>query len=265
MIIAQISDPHIQLDYEPAVTQLQRAIEHLLQLPTRPDVVMITGDCTNNGTVAEYELFREAIGALPMPTFVIPGNHDNREHMLAVIGEQGQAQLPGYMQYVVDVGPLRLIALDTNIPGQGGGAQDPEQLEWLAQRLEEAPDRPTLIFMHHPPFRTGFRAYDQIGLADAEAFGALIARHPQIELIGAGHVHATMVRRFYGTLALTCPAIYEQMLPDESQRERLVVQKQPPQCFLHIWDEQSGLTSYASQIGQHGPSVTVFDGQRWVG
>ncbi len=130
---------------------------------------------------------------------MIPGNHDNRINLREVVGDQGTAMLPGFVQYVVDAGPVRLIAHDTNVPGQGGGELCAERLDWLDQRLAEEPMRPTLIAMHHPPFLTGLAALDQIGLANADAFAAVIARHPQVERIVAGHVHSMMLRRFHGT------------------------------------------------------------------
>jgi Icc protein len=264
MIIAQISDPHISVENEPTALHLQRAVDYLMRLPTTPDVVIITGDCVNGGSVAEYQRFRDLLRPLTMPVYVIPGNHDDRIHLHSVIGDQGTAALPGFIQYVVDTGPVRMIALDTNVPGQGGGNLCAERLDWLEQRLAEAPARPTLIFMHHPPFLTGLAAFDQIGLANADAFAAIIARHPQVERIVAGHVHSIMVRRFHGTLAMTCPATSYHLLPDVQQPDRLVVQMEPPSCLLHIWNEQAGMTTQSSQIGDHGPTKTLYDGQRWI-
>lgn len=270
MIIAQISDPHIigpQAGAEAAAQSealLQRAIEHLLRLAPLPDVVLITGDCTNNGHPAEYARFRELLGALPMPAYSIPGNHDDRAQMLAALGPQGASALPGFVQYVADHGPLRLVALDTNLPQRGEGRLLPAQLDWLDARLAEAPERPTILFMHHPPFLTGLRPFDQIGLLDAEAFGAVVARHPQVERIVCGHVHSSMQRRFAGTLAMTCPSTAAMMLPDFRETMGLAVTLEPPGCLLHVWNDASGLLSYSSQFGAHGPAVVMHDGERWV-
>lgn len=269
MIIAQLSDPHIVADDNLAVaddpaTHFQRAVEHLLRLPAQPDIVLVTGDCTNNGALVEYERFQELLRPLTMPVYVIPGNHDNRQHLLAVFGPQGDSPLAGYVQYVVEGWPVRLVALDTNLPGQSQGALDGGRLEWLDDRLAERPTEPTLIFMHHPPFRTGLAVADGIGLLQAEAFGEVIARHPQVERIVAGHLHITMQQRFHGTVAMTCPAAGYAMLPDLHHPERLSVVMEPPSCLLHVWSESGGLASYTSVIGDHGPVVTVHDGKNWV-
>src|SRR5262245_50961557 len=147
MIIAQISDPHISQvggdsDRKYATADnLQRAIAHLTRLPAPPDVVLITGDCVDGGGVTEYERFRDLLRPLTMPIFVIPGNHDDRGHLREMFGPQGAAPLPGFVQYVVDDWPVRLIALDTNVPGQGTGVLCAERLGWLEQRLAEASGR----------------------------------------------------------------------------------------------------------------------------
>jgi 3',5'-cyclic-AMP phosphodiesterase len=270
MIIAQISDTHIgpvpdAADaQEAAAVGLRRAVEHLLRLPACPDVVLITGDCANNGTVAEYQRFRQLLEPLTIPFYIIPGNHDDRMHMLELFGSQGSAPLAGFVQYVVDTWPVRLIALDTNVPGKGEGFLCAERLDWLEQRLAEAPDRPTIIFMHHPPFLTGLAPLDTIGLINADMLGAVIARHPQVERIVAGHVHSTMLRRFHGTIAMTCSATAHQFFPDLSQPERLSVIMEPPACLLHVWGEATGMRTHTNLIGDYGPLVALHDGTNWV-
>jgi 3',5'-cyclic-AMP phosphodiesterase len=269
MIIAQISDPHIRAGAtaqpdDQSADHLQRAVQHLSQLPASPDVVIVTGDCVNSGSVAEYERFRELLRPLAMPVYVIPGNHDDRANLQASFGPQGAAPLAGFVQYVVDLSTMRLIALDTNIPGQGAGYLCAERLGWLEQRLAEAPERPTVLFMHHPPFPTGLAAFDQIGLANADALGAIVARHPQVERIVAGHVHSSMLRRFYGTVAMTCPSTAYQLLPDLQRPVGLAAIMESPACLLHVWTLVAGLITYTSQIGEHGDLINLHDGEKWL-
>lgn len=264
MIIAQISDTHVTSADAPAATQVRRAVDHLLRLPAPPDAVIVSGDCANGGRAEEYELFRELLRPLPMPVYVVPGNHDDRERLMAAFGPQGAGALPGFVQYTVEGWPVRLIALDTHVPSSDAGELCDARLGWLAERLAEAREQPTLIFMHHPPFRTGLHVFDQIGLSGADALGELVARHPQVERIVAGHVHSAMLRRFGGTVAQTCPATAYQLLPDVQQHARLEVVFEPPACLLHVWGEDSGLLTYTSQIGEHGPRVVLHDGNTWV-
>jgi len=270
MIIAQISDPHIGLGgdtddpQDKATAQLRRAVDHLMRLPAPPDVVLITGDCVNGGSMPEYQSFRALLRPLTMPVYVIPGNHDDRGQLQALFGPQGSAPLAGFVQYVVDTGPVRLIALDTNVPGKGEGYLCAERLAWLEQRLAEMPERPTLIFMHHPPFLTGLAPFDQIGLTNADMLGALIAHHPQVERIVAGHVHSTMLRRFHGTLAMTCSSTMYQMFPDLYRPKGVSVVMEPPACLLHVWRESTGMITHTNLIGEYGPPVELHDGTSWV-
>jgi 3',5'-cyclic-AMP phosphodiesterase len=263
MIIAQISDSHIthvggNADRQYATaTHLQHAVAHLISLPIPPDVVLVTGDCVDSGSVAEYERFRDLLRPLTMPVYVIPGNHDNRVHLRQVFGPQGSRPMAGFIQYVVDDWPVRLIALDTNIPGHHAGALCAERLNWLEERLAEAPIRPTIIFLHHPPFLTGLQVFDQSGFEGAEALRAVVARYANVERVVAGHVHCSMQRRFAGTLAMTCPSTAYQIFLDLQRVERLTVVMEPPACLLHVWSETMGLVTYTSVIGEYGPITDI--------
>lgn len=276
MILAQISDPHIAAPGSTAdrayqtAPYLQRAVDHLLAMPARPDAVLITGDCVDAGTVEEYERFRELIRPLPMPVYCILGNHDDRDNFRRVLGDQGTHAMPGtpgtpdFVQYVVDGWPVRLIALDTNIPRQGRGLLCEKRLRWLDDRLTEVPDRPALILLHHPPFPIGLQPLDSLGLEGADALGEIIGRHPNVERIVAGHVHCMTQRRFHGTLAVTCPSTAHQVYLDLLHPEKLFMAMQPPACLLHVWEEATGLLTHLSPIGDPGPVLMVHDGTRWV-
>ena len=116
-------------------------------------------------------------------------NHDDRRALSRHFGVPGSDGEP--VQYSVDLGPLRLVVLDTTIPGADGGRLDDEQLGWLAGTLAETPDAPTLVAMHHPPFAIGIPAWDAIALLpeDRERLGELLGRHPQVLRVLTGHVH----------------------------------------------------------------------------
>ena len=99
MVIAQISDPHVTLPREgpsnsDSLVHLQRAVEHLTRLPVRPDVVLVTGDCVDDGHPDEYALFQKLVRPLPMPVYVVPGNHDDRAETLRTFGTQGAPLSP---------------------------------------------------------------------------------------------------------------------------------------------------------------------------
>ena len=265
MIIAQISDPHITLAdgeaeqrYQTAA-RLRRAVAHLNGLPAPPDLVLVTGDCVDSGGELEYERFRALLRPLRAPVYVVPGNHDDRGLMLRLFGPQGNQALPGFVQYVVEAQAVRLIALDTHLPGRDEGLLTEEQLAWLEARLAEAPTRPTVIFQHHPPFATGLAALDRMGLQSADRLCAVLARHPNVERVLAGHIHCHAQRRLCGTLAVTCPSTAHQVFVDLRHTERLAVIMEPPACLLHVWRDDIGLLTYASPIGDFGPPVEIND------
>lgn len=271
MLIAQISDPHVtaeevRADGRPSTAELmRRAVAHLLALPAPPDVVLVTGDCTDHGSAGEFARFRDLLRPLTMPVYTIPGNHDDRERMRAEFGPQGSRPMDEFVQYVVENRPVRLIALDTVVPGHDEGLLCEARLSWLDERLAEAPDRPTLVFMHHPPFATGLDVLDRLGLAGVEEFGAIIARHPQVERIVAGHIHCGLQRRFHGTLAMTCTSTALQIRIDHARADRLSSAMEQPSCLLHAWAPATGLLSYVSPVGDHGPFTEIHDGEKWLG
>lgn len=270
MLIAQISDMHLSTPdsrneaiYSTA-EHLARAVAHLNALEPRPDVVLATGDLVERGEAGEYERLYQQLEPLRMPVYLVPGNHDDRVILPQVLDRH--RYLPrdgGFIQYTVEDWPVRLVALDTLIPRESGGRLCAERLAWLDARLAEAPGRPTVVFMHHPPFVTGMRKMDEMGLDGADGLAAVIRRHPQVERIVCGHLHRSIVRRFAGTVACTGPATAHQLALDLGSVPRLATVMEPPACLLHFWMGGEGLVSHLSVIGDRHVPFTVFDGRDW--
>src|SRR5207247_7619018 len=130
---------------------LARAVIALNALVPRPDVAVVTGDLVDHGEPAEYEHLRRLLAPLQMPVFVIPGNHDAREPLRAAFGGDGYLPAEGYLQYTIEDYPLRLVALDTLIPGVHGGMLCAERLAWLDAAAAPPPARPTATPSHPPP------------------------------------------------------------------------------------------------------------------
>lgn len=130
MLIAQLSDPHVRprgVLYQEVVDSnrgFAEAIEHVLALDTRPDLVLITGDLVDKGQPAEYATVRDILAALPIPYVVIPGNHDDRENFRAAFADHRYLPARGPLHYCVDDHPVRIIGLDSTIPGRHHGHID---------------------------------------------------------------------------------------------------------------------------------------------
>ncbi|HXJ80648.1 MAG TPA: phosphodiesterase [Candidatus Methylomirabilis sp.] len=272
MLIAQITDTHISTPgsrndtYFRTAEHLERAVAHLNALAPRPDVVVATGDLVERGHLDEYERLRELLEPLRMPVFLIPGNHDDRQNLPRAFTRHHY--LPrdgGFIQYAVDDWPVRLVALDTLIPGESGGRLCADRLHWLDRQLAAAPDRVTVVIMHHPPFVTGMRKMDQMGLEGAEPLAEIIRRHPQVERIVCGHLHRPIVRRFAGTVACTGPATAHQIALELGELPSLSAVMEPPGCLLHLWlGDGEGLVSHVSVIGDGYPPFLIFDGRDWL-
>jgi 3',5'-cyclic AMP phosphodiesterase CpdA len=257
MLIAQITDLHVKhagkLAYGRVDTlpMLERAVAHLRRLDPQPDVVLLTGDLVDEGSDAEYARLRDALAPLKPPIYVIPGNHDERAAMARAFADH--AYLPrdgGFLHYVVDDHPVRLIALDTLIPTKVGGAMDDARCAWLDARLAEAPGRPTLVMMHHPPFAMGIDHLDRWLLDGADAFGQVIARHKQVERIVCGHAHRAVALRWNGTTVSVCPSTAHQFTLDLKPESPAIYSFEPPGFQLHHWRPGVGLLTHTVQIGE---------------
>ncbi len=267
MIIAQITDLHLstpgsKVDVRFRTAEhLEKAVAHLLALDPRPDLVLATGDLVEDGETAEYERLAELLAPLPMPLYFIPGNHDERENLRAVLGPGGGVPAEGrFIQYVVEGWPVRLIALDTLLPGKSRGELCEERLAWLEARLAEAPERPTLIFMHHPPFQTGLWHMDKSAVTAPERLGAVVARHSQVERIVCGHLHRPILRRWYGTVVSVCPSTCHQIALDLRAGQKLGVIGEPPACQLHVWFQGDGLVTHTSYIEPNAVPEPMYPG-----
>ncbi len=267
-ILVQLTDLHIRepgrLAYRRVDTSryFRAMVESVLALRQQADAVVISGDLTDFGREREYASLREQIGPLQgagIPVYLMPGNHDDRaelrrsfpEHRYLDATAAGDA-----MQFAVDVGPLRLLALDTCIPGRSEGRLDRERLAWLERELAACPDRPIVVAMHHPPFQTLIGHMDKIGLLEGgPALEALVARHPNVERVICGHLHRAIDVRFGGTIASTAPGPAHQVCLDLDPDAQSAWTLEPPSFCVHAWNpaEHRLVTHLAASGAFEGP------------
>jgi 3',5'-cyclic AMP phosphodiesterase CpdA len=211
-LLAQLSDPHIGASWagEGSVDGLAAAVDSVRAIRPQPDAVLMTGDLADHASDEEYQQLRELLSPLEAPFYVLPGNHDDRRALSRHFDVPGGDGEP--VQYSVDLGPLRLVVLDTTIPGDDAGALGPERLDWLDNELASAPEQLTLVAMHHPPLLTGVALWDAMGLArsDVHALGAVIDRHSQVRRLVGGHFHRAISAELAGRTVLAVPSTYAQ-------------------------------------------------------
>jgi Icc protein len=252
MLICQLTDLHVRSagasgENESEINMLtDRACRVVAAFNPRPDVVIITGDLTERGLEAEYANLAAMLGrTLSMPVYVIPGNHDRRDHLRAGLGHlRGVTSDTNFVQYAVEHYPVRLVMLDTLVPGANHGELSGAQLDWLDRTLAAQPSKPTLVGMHHPPFATGLPHMDKISLLNAAAFRTVIARHRQVERIICGHHHRPIVGRCAHAIASISPSVAHQVELTFDPSDTGAFNFEPPAFQLHVWQRETGFVSH---------------------
>jgi 3',5'-cyclic AMP phosphodiesterase CpdA len=248
-LLAQLSDSHLRAGAEgdAAAAGLTAAIDRVLALDRLPDAVLVSGDLVDSGGADEYTRVRELLARLPMPVRVMIGNHDDRAELCATF------DLPapdGFVQYVDQLGPLRLVCCDTIKPGVDDGAYGPERLAWLRDALAADRETPTIVALHHPPLPIGIAGLDALGLplADRRALATLLAEHDQIQRVVAGHVHRSVVGELGGRPLVTCPSTYLQARLDLRAEGDIELRSEPPGFLVHAWIDGQ-LVSHVQPLG----------------
>lgn len=255
MIIAQLSDPHVTVrgsDFDKlyhTAGKLKRAIDVVNKMAPQPDFIFLTGDLVNRGGTDEYTVLKKLIDRCEMPVYLGVGNHDDREALIKYFPDHNYLPKKGFIQYVIEQEGLRMIMLDTNIPGKPNGTLCKERLDWLDKTLKESPDIPTAIFMHHPPIKTGIIAMDKMGFLDADSFGEVVKDHKQINRIFCGHVHRSIQGNFHGIPVQICPSTSHKVLLHLLANEKLATTAEPPEILLHMWDKEVGFITHSCFTG----------------
>jgi 3',5'-cyclic AMP phosphodiesterase CpdA len=233
-LLFHLSDPHIGADWgvgDP-IAKLAAAVEAARAVEPNPDAVLLSGDVADHAADDEYEQAKAILARLGAPLYVLPGNHDDRRAMRRHFGLAGTDGQP--VLYAVDLGPMRLVVLDSTCVGEARGELDADRLAWLDEALAAVPQSPTILAMHHPPLATGVPAWDEIGLppADRRALADVVTRHPQVCRIVAGHVHRTASAELGGRSVLAIPSTYVQARLDFAAQE-IDLSAEPPGFAVH--------------------------------
>lgn len=259
MLIVQLSDPHavpegtLAQGVADTNRMLEQAVERIAALAPAPELVLVTGDVTDDdGTPEAYAAARTRLDLLPCSYRLIAGNHDDRANLRgAFLDAHGYLQSDGFLHWAFDIGPLRIVALDTvGEPGNPVGRLCDERIAWLARTLESN-DRPVLIAMHHPPMATGLVHLDKVGCLGTEALGELIERH-NVAAVVCGHVHRPVATSWHGVPVIAAPAVGYQFPLELVEREGpsgFVLE--PPGLGLHLWIEaEARLVSHLLPVAE---------------
>jgi 3',5'-cyclic AMP phosphodiesterase CpdA len=204
-LLFQLSDLHLRAEGRlpsgaDPLENLDRAIDLIAASPSRPDGVLLTGDLADDGDPVAYGMLAERIDALTSatgtPVICIPGNHDDRLAFgRQLLGTRGDATGP--IDQISWFGGLRVISLDSVVPGKDEGHLTDAQLQWLQGELEVAAPDGTIVAVHHPPITSPIRSMTEIALDDPEDLAGVIDG-TDVCLVVAGHNHhgsAGMLRK----------------------------------------------------------------------
>ena len=233
--IVHLTDPHLPAHPEQSVFErdADRSLQSILAATRRlqPDLLIMTGDLSDTGDVRAYRRLRELIRIAPCPVLALPGNHDDPEPMRRELGSAYWG-----VGRIIETRGWRIIGLSSHWPGHPGGRLGMRQLKWLAHRLRETHETPTLIALHHPPIPTASRWLDAMNLQDAPLFRALLKGHPQVKVVLFGHGHQPFDSRHGPCRFLGTPSTLRQFLP----RQDRPIWTDQPGGWRRLWLSASG-------------------------
>lgn len=228
-MLAQLSDLHLRPGDPGPEARLERAVAAVAAMDPAPDALVVTGDVADVPEPEVYARARELLAAAGLPLLAVPGNHDDRELLVAAFGP-----LPA----IGRAGPLRVVGADTSLPGRADGRLDEQRLVELDAILAEDRQTPTVLALHHPPVPTGVRSLDAIGLpaGDRAAVAVLLGRHPQVQAVACGHVHRTMATVLAGAAVLIAPGVSSQLRLDLRPEDDLPIEMtaEPSGLAVHV-------------------------------
>ena len=188
---------------------LQAVIDLVKSERPAVDLLLATGDLSDQGAPDAYVRLQEYFDQLTPDHFWLPGNHDDRAAMT------DNAAHPLRLVRELRVGRWQVVMLDSQVPGEVGGELGRDELRMLEQALKAAAEQQlfSLVCLHHQPVAIGCDWLDEQMVADADAFFALLERFPQVRGVLWGHVHQQVDRYRGGIRLLASPSTCVQFAP----------------------------------------------------
>ena len=255
MLIAQITDIHIGFDAgnpdEYNQQRLNMVMNMLATGPNAPDLMLATGDLTDQGDEQSYERLKDVFSAHPWPVLPCVGNHDVRDAFATVF--PGFVDRSGFIQYDRLYADFRLIVIDTLEEGRHGGAFCEVRAAWLKARLTEQAHMPTYIVMHHPPFDSGIDWMTTDPVEPwVERFSSAIADAPQLRGLICGHLHRSLTVQWHGLTVAVCSSTAPQVALDlrpidpGQPDDRVMIVAEDPAYALHHWNGAQLVSHFSS-------------------
>ena len=216
--LLQITDTHLFANREKGllgiktVESYDAVIKHANKYAGTCSAVLCTGDLSQDHSAQSYVDFSDRIKTLKMPCYWLPGNHDMQEVMLPSLLSEGLAQAK---QLVSEY--WQIILLDSQVSGVPYGHLSESQLTFLEEKLQQYPNKHTLIAVHHHVLPVGSAWLDQHILKNNEQFIALISQFDNVNAVLSGHVHQEFDVEKEGVRYLTSPSTCVQFKPQNNE------------------------------------------------
>ncbi|MEG4280498.1 3',5'-cyclic-AMP phosphodiesterase [Microcoleus sp. MON1_C1] len=226
LLVAQITDTHLfaEIDREwkglSTTRTLQAVLDRLQQIQRPPDLLLLTGDLSQDETPESYQRLVSLIATLGIPAYWIPGNHDNIPVMAEILNQPPLSPEKSWM-----LGNWQFLLLSSVEAGCDGGRLSPESLHWLDSQLQQTGDRPVIIALHHHPLPIDSEIMDGMMLHNADEFLAIVDRYPQIKIVLCGHIHQEFHQQRGSVTYLGTPSTCIQLLP---KSHPIIVDEIPP-------------------------------------
>jgi Icc protein len=203
--LLHLSDTHLitgdglLYDSVDADSHLRRVFEEFEAAGARPEAIVFTGDLADKGDPAAYAKLRSIVepAAARMGATVIwvMGNHDNRAAFRSELLDLAPSMAT--IDQVHDINGLRVITLDSTVPGAHFGEVTGEQLDWLAEELSSPAPHGTILAMHHPPVPSVLDLAVSVELRDQWSLSEVL-EGSDVRSIIAGHLHYSTNATFAG-------------------------------------------------------------------
>lgn len=199
--VVQLTDSHLFADAQQrllgidTLASLNAVIDLMQSECADVDLVLATGDITQDGSPGGYQRFIEAVSRLPQPCHWIPGNHDDA----VLMNELGAGH--DLNRAWVDIGGWRIVLLDSSVPGHVHGFLEADQLARLDEALDSAGSQHVLVCLHHHPVPIGSDWMEPLGLQNADQLLNRLDTDPRVRAVLWGHIHQQLDQQ-RGTLRM---------------------------------------------------------------
>ncbi len=217
--IIQLTDTHLFKEKSGKLLGLnthksfQAILEHIAG-SAPADLILATGDLAQDGSSDAYRRLSSALSSLNMPSFWLPGNHDDPDVMA-----QSMINKFVFSQKRILIQNWQIILLDSKVDNKVYGQLSSEQLDFLHACLSDKPEHYALVALHHQPMNVGSKWLDGIGLKNSAEFFAVMARHPQVKGVMWGHVHQEFEKNMGHVKLFSTPSTCVQFQPGSEDFE----------------------------------------------